>query len=354
MPSGAEAITGRIRPGGRALLMLSDALNASILRALLHGPLPVSELVNRLRPMSRTTRFSRLRGLEQLGVIARVRLPGTPPVTYCSLSPSGQGLLLVVGQFAKWLAAAPERPSSPDDVIGARTIKALATAWESTVLRWLAERPCSLNELNALSPGEVTYHEVRKVRELLSATDLIAPAPSDNCGQPYALTDWARGSAGCIAAAIHWERTFLDDTRPPSPTEVETLLLLLLPLVEVPLSLCGGEACSLQIDGHVDLSVAMEKGRVVTHELSKFNDAKKSRLSGPAESWFDTLTEGHRDFLRAQGRVHLTTALANGLHKVSKRFSITQSKGSANCNVHRFATRENRTVPISSDFMQTM
>lgn len=209
------------------LSLLSDAVNASILRSLIHGPMPVSELPNHLCPVSRTTRFARLRDLENLGVIVRERQPGTPPVAYCALSLAGQDLLAVVKQFARWLMLAPDGPSSPDQVSGAQRIKALAVAWDTTALRWLAERPCSLIELDALSPREVSYHEVRKAREALSEAGLIAPVPSADRGQPYVPTKWARRSAGCIVAAIRWEKQHLAAHAQPSwATEIETLSLL--------------------------------------------------------------------------------------------------------------------------------
>ncbi len=338
MLSSGEAIAGRTRAGGRVLSVLSDALNASILRALPRGPLPVSELAQHLGPTSRTTRFSRLRDLEQLGIIVREKRPGVPPVAYCSLSPAGRGLLPVVTRFAEWLATAPQEPSGPDEVAGERAIKALATAWETDALRWLAERPCSLTELNALSPDEVTYHKVRNARESLSTGGLIAPVQSGDRAQPYALTEWARWSAGCIAAAIRWERTFLEGTTQLSPAEIETLLHLLLPLV--------------RMDDDLDLSVTVDEGHITTH-ASRSEGGQSSRLSGPAESWIEALVDGRGDTLRMQGGIHLTTSLACALHE-----ACAQLVASDTSNLHNppdwtardSAARENRTAPICSSF----
>lgn len=338
MLSSGEAIAGRMRTGGRVLSVLSDALNASILRTLLRGPLPVSELSQHLGPTSRTTRFSRLRDLEQLGIIVRERRPGVPPVAYCSLSPAGWALLPVVGQFAKWLATAPGEPSRPDEVVGGRTIKALATAWETDALRWLAERPCSLTELDALSSDEVTYHRVRNARESLSTSGLIAPVHSEDRAQPYALTEWARWSAGCIAAAIRWEGSFLEGPTQPSPAEIETLLHLLLPLVRT--------------DADVDLSVTAGEGHIATH-ASRPEGGQSSRLSGSAESWIEALVDGSGDALRMQGGIHLTTSLARGLHEACAGLVTSDTRNLNNppdWTVRGFAARENRTAPICSSF----
>lgn len=224
----STALGGRqARAGGRILRLLSDALNASILRCVLRESMPVSELSCRLLGASRTTRFGRLRELEDLGVIVRERRPGTPPVAHCALSLAGQELLPVVRRFARWLELSPDGPSSPDVACGAQTIKALAIAWDTTVVRWLAERPCSQTELAAMSPPDVSYHEVRNAREALSKAGLIVPVPRTDRRQPYAPAEWFRRSAGCIAAAIRWEEKHLTEPAPaPWAMEIETLSLL--------------------------------------------------------------------------------------------------------------------------------
>src|SRR5262245_13543857 len=118
----ATSPTVRSHSGGRVLALLSDPLNVSILHMLTPEPLRVSELGERLGATSRTTRFARLRELEQLGVIARERRPGMPPVAYCRLSPAGLELLPVVRWFESWLAASPTNPSTLDELSGAQTI----------------------------------------------------------------------------------------------------------------------------------------------------------------------------------------------------------------------------------------
>jgi len=350
-----EAITApaeRSRAGGEVLSLLSDALNSSILRALMAGPLPVSELGGRLGPISRTTRFSRLRDLERLGVIAREKRPGTPPVAYCGLSPAGRELLPVVRRFARWLASSPAGPSNPDELDGASAIKALAVAWDTTVLRWLAERPCSVTQLDSLSPPDVTYHEVRKAREALSAAGLIGPIPSDERGQPYAATEWARRAAGCIGAAIRWEGAFLAGAKLPAAAEAEGLLRMLLPLVEIqPTSQSG--VCELRIDRHADLSVVLGEGRIVACDRASSNP-RVSRVSGDAEAWLRTVLDGRTDSLRMRGGIHLTTALAGGLHRACVQQSIVNDNAATldKCSDSMYAVsaRENRTVPISRTF----
>jgi DNA-binding HxlR family transcriptional regulator len=340
----------RSRAGGEVLSLLSDALNSSILRALMGGPLPVSELGRRLGPTSRTTRFSRLRDLEQLGVITREKRPGTPPVAYCGLSPAGRDLLPVVRRFARWLAESPDAPSSPDEVDGARAIKALAIAWDTTVLRWLAERPCSVTELDSLSPQDVTYHEVRKAREALSAAAMISPVASDERGRPYAASEWTRRAAGCIAAAIRWEGASLAGARPLTPAGAEGLLRMLLPLVEIQPSQNG--VCELRIDRHADLSVLVAEGRIIACDPVP-SDPRVSQVSGDAEAWFRAVLDGRTDSLRMRGGIHLTAVLAGGLHRACVQSSTMGDAATLDkCSDSTYAitAREIRTAPISRSF----
>jgi DNA-binding HxlR family transcriptional regulator len=101
----AQPFASEVRAGGRVLALLSDSINVAILRLLARAPLPTPELSRRLGPASRTTRFNRMRELEDLGLIRREKRGGSPPVTYCTLSSRGLALLPVVKDFAEWLGA---------------------------------------------------------------------------------------------------------------------------------------------------------------------------------------------------------------------------------------------------------
>ena len=292
--------------------MLSDPLNASILRLLARGPLPVPELPNHLGPASRTTRFSRLRELEGLGVIVREKEGGSPPLTHCMLTAAGHALLPVVRLLRRWLREKPSGPQTTGELFGAPETKALAVGWNSTAIRWLAERPCSLTELDAQSPPEVSYHEARKAREALSETGLIAPVPSGDRGQPYAPTEWARRMARALAAAIRWERDFLlEDVSAPTSVEAEALLLLLVPLID-PLSEELSGKCSLELDGLGGVSMIVKRGRVASCAPGLSEDSE-SAISGSLTAWLEALIEGRTAGLRMHGGIRLTTAITERL-----------------------------------------
>lgn len=315
MTGSAMAVAGQARAGGRALLMLSDALNASIVRLLARGPLPVTTLQERLGPTSRTTRFGRLRELEEYGIIVREKEGGTPPLTHCMLSPSGWELCAVLRRLRRWWSEHPTGTAGRGELLGVIETKALALGWNSTVVRWLAEQPCSLTTLDAQSPPEVSYHELRKARQALSDAGLIAHVASGDRGKPYEPTTWMRRAAGPLAAAIRWERDFLlGPDSEPTTLEVEALLLLLAASPgEMSESLNG--TCALRLGHETELSVCVREGRIVTLDSSPAaRDLKAaSAISGSLGAWLDALIERKTSGLRVEGNLRLTTGLLTGL-----------------------------------------
>jgi len=306
--------------------VLADPLNASILRLLARGPLPVPELPNRLGPASRTTRFSRLRELEGLGLIVREKEGGSPPITRCMLTKAGHALLPVARLLRRWLREKPSGPQVAGELFGTPETKALAVGWNSTAIRWLAERPCSLTELDAQSPPEVSYHEARKAREALSETGLIAPVPSEDRRQPYAPTEWARRMARALAAAIRWERDFLvEGVSAPTAVEAEALLLLLAPLIDPLPGGLNGE-CSLDLDDLGGVSMTVRRGRVASCAPGSSGDAE-SGISGSLTAWLEALVEGRTTGLRMRGEVRLTTAVVERLRSAGCDLRSQASRG---------------------------
>jgi hypothetical protein len=226
------------------------------------------------------------------------------------LSTAGRELLVVVRLLWRWLKENPNRPLGMGDLFGVVETKALAIGWNSTVFHWLAERPCSLTELNAQSPPDVSYHELRKAREALSGTGLIAAVPSGDRGQPYELTEWMRGAARILAAAVRWERDFLggDDSEPPS-LELETLLRLFMLSSAPPAPAPDGEQ-RLGSLGSPSVTVMNDYAAICTPGRS---DTQESQISGSLASWLDALVDGQATGLQMKGGIRLTTSLLDGL-----------------------------------------
>lgn len=302
-PGGTEA-----RAGGRVLRLLSDVLNVSILRLLARGPLPTPELGERVGPASRTTRFSRLRDLEALGVIRREKRGGSPPVTYCMLSASGTALLPVARRFAAWLNQGPVNPGRPRQTGDAQAIKALAAGWHTTALRWLAEGPRTVTDLASRCSPEATYNDVRRTRLALADAGLVEPVRASGRGSPYGLSQWARCAVAPLAAAARWERNFLAGAAGIfTATEGETLLLLGLALIDLlPGALSG--ACMLQLEEGSGVRVEIEDGRIVS-SVPVSENGHLAHVRGSTSAWLDALLDGGRDGLEMRGNTPRLPAL---------------------------------------------
>jgi DNA-binding HxlR family transcriptional regulator len=304
--------------------MLADAVNVSIVRLLAKGALPVTRLPEHLGPVSRTTRFSRLRELEELGIIVREKEGGSPPLTHCMLSPAGRELMGVIRLLRRWLKENPNRSLGSGDLFGMLETRALAIGWNSTVFRWLAERPYSLTELNAQSPSDVSYHELRKAREALSETGLIAAVVSGDRGQPYELTDWTRRAAPALAAAVRWERDFLPSDDPdPTSTEVETLLRLFIPSHALMAPSLNGDDTP-RLEGPEAFSVIVGADPEAISTGGK-RGSRVGQISGSLASWLDALVDGRSTGLQMKGGIRLTTDLLERLRRYSYPQPVRQS-----------------------------
>src|SRR6187551_790602 len=147
MPGAADPVAGRLRAGGRALLLLADPVSFAIVSQLASGPLENTELLERIGFVSRSTFFQRMRDLEELSLLSRARRGDVPPITECRLGRAGGGLPPVARRLDVWLMEAPHGPLRLGEAYATATVKALALAWGSTLLRWLAEEPRTLSEL---------------------------------------------------------------------------------------------------------------------------------------------------------------------------------------------------------------
>lgn len=234
MPGAADPVAERLRAGGRALLLLADPVSVSILRLLAAGSLESTELIDRLENVSRSTSFDRLRDLEELSLIERERQASVPPVAECRLSISGQRLLDVGDLLEQWLARAPQGPFEFGDPLAATAIKALALGWGSTILRWLAERPRSLTELEQLV-DDLGYRKLERAAHSLVDTGLAERVAVKGRLNPYTVTPWAREAVAPLAAAVHWERCEIPEhSASVTAIDAEGGLLLARPIIDLP------------------------------------------------------------------------------------------------------------------------
>ncbi|HUC07389.1 MAG TPA: winged helix-turn-helix transcriptional regulator, partial [Solirubrobacterales bacterium] len=283
MPGAGDPVADRLRAGGRALLVLADPASVSILRQLARGPLESTELLGRVDYVSRSTYFERMRDLEELSLISRKRRVDVPPVTECRLAANGQRLLPVAALLDEWLGSAPQGPLKLGEAYATAAVKALAIGWGSTLLRWLAERPYSLTELEQAVDG-LGYRKLeRTVRDLAQAglAERVA-VRSRLC--PYRVTPWGRRAAGPLTAAIRWERNAIPGRSAlVTSVEAEGVLLLALPLVELPAGVNG--TCILLVDA--DPSGAESLGGAVVRLMDgrPISWAPTAALGSAADCW---------------------------------------------------------------------
>jgi len=247
MPGATDPAADRLRAGGRALLLLADPISVSILRQLASGPLENMKLLERIGFVSRSTYFERVRDLEELSLVSRSRRGAVPPVAECRLETGATGLFPVARRLDAWLAEAPLGSLRLGEAYATASVKALAVAWGSTLLRWLAEGPRTLTELEHLVHDVGLRKLERMVRDLLDV-GLLERVAIEGRLPTYGVTEWGRWAAGILTAAMRWERQGIPKRSVPvTSIEAEGVMLLGLPLVELPAETSG--TCALLVDG---------------------------------------------------------------------------------------------------------
>jgi DNA-binding HxlR family transcriptional regulator len=323
MPGAGDPAADRLRAGGRALLLLADPVSVAILRELASGPLESPELLARIGHISRSTYFDRLRDLEELSIIARRRQADVPPVAKCRLAPSGDRLLFAAGLLEAWLNGSPQGPLEFGDAYATVATKALAVGWGSTLLRWMAERPRSLTELEQLVDGFGYRKLERATRDLVQA-GLAERAVARGRLNPYEVTPWAREAVSPLVAAIRWERHEIPG-RSASVTSVEAegALLLALPLIDLPADVNG--TCALLVDaeepGAKSLGgavVRMVDGRpVLWVPAAEFGSKADCWVRGTTLAWLDAVSDAPSADLCTGGNTSLAEEVIVALREWS-------------------------------------
>jgi DNA-binding HxlR family transcriptional regulator len=327
MPGAGDPVARRLQAGGRALLLLADPISVAILRQLAAGPTESTELFDRIGFASRSTYFERMRDLEELSLISRKRRGEVPPVAECRIERSGEQLLHVASRLEAWLADAPQGPLKLGEAYATATVKALAVAWGSTTLRWLAERPRTLTELEQLVHVFGYRKLERIVRDLVTAGILERVAIKGRLS-PYGVTEWARWAAGLLAAAMRWERHEISKrSASVGSVEAEGVLLLGVPLIELPAGASG--ACALLVDADLPkeeslggVLVQLSNGRPVSWRAAGApkRDAAEPEadcwVRGPTLAWLGTHTDAPGAVLRVGGDTDLAENVMAALREV--------------------------------------
>jgi hypothetical protein len=120
-------------------------------------------------------------------------------------------------------------------------------------------------------------------------------------------SEWLRHAVAPIAAACRWERRHYDGAERLSGADLEAILLLALPLAELPDDASG--ACALagllpacpNGSGREVAGVTVEvwRGRVVS--CAPGGGGEETRVLGTADAWLDAVSDGRAEALRPGG-----------------------------------------------------
>lgn len=311
-----------VRAGAHALTLLSVPLNVQVLTALEDGPMALTDLRRATGSPPQTTTRKQLRMLTDLGVLERRQQAGFPGSVDYQLARPGLELLKVARVAQTWLGAAPDGPLELGSSAAKSSIKALVDGWTSTVVRALAAKPLSLTQLSRLI-SSLNYPTLERRLAAMRMTGQIAPCKSGaGRSRPYTATPWLRCAIGPIVSAARWERQFAtEEATPVMPIDVESALLLTLPLLQLPAALEGTARFAVQLrrpDGtmvHAGALARVKDGAVVacTSRLEGYADAWSSGTIG---SWLNAAITGDADDLEVGGDSELVRVLIDGIHGV--------------------------------------
>jgi DNA-binding HxlR family transcriptional regulator len=301
------------------LTLLSSHRNCLILRALAEGPKRQIELRRAAGSPAQTTLRAHLRALEDVGAITKRRRNAFPGALEYELEKPGGELLFVATILERWLAAAPEEPLEPDSDAAKAAVKALIGGWSTPMLRGLAARPASLTELDR-AIVEFNYPSLERRLTAMRLVGLVEALPANGRGTPYAVTDWARLAVGPIASAIRWERHRIPERAAAiGQLEVETGLLLAVPLLRLPTDVSGECRIAVEISNGAEprlagVTVEVRAGRIRSL-APRLGGKPKAWASGSPAAWLRTVIEADSDGLELGGDSALARTLLDGLHR---------------------------------------
>ena len=307
------------RSGGYALSLFSRALHGLALRALANGPLRLADLRKEVGGPAQTTLRGNLNTLYSIGALEKRQGDGRANMVDNALTPTGVELLRVADAIDAWLARAPDGRLELRSETGKASIKALGNGWDSTMLRALAVRPFSLTEIDNLISA-FSYPALERRLAAMRLAGFVVPVQSNGGGTPYAIADWLRQAMAPLLTAVRCERRYMaNETAPLTRIDVETILLLALPLVAFApdadgvsqLAVYGGDRSDWRSAG---VCLSVQGGKLVSC-TSKLEPNPESWIRGSAMDWLDAVVEGGSDQLEVSGDRAITVDIVDGLHR---------------------------------------
>jgi DNA-binding HxlR family transcriptional regulator len=267
-----------------------------------------------------------------MGVVESHRQAGFPGAIDFRLTAAGRELLEVAELLRRWLLASPEGPVELGTSAAKGLVKALVDGWSSTMIRAIAARPLSLNELNSLITG-LNYPSVERRLRAMRLAGLVEAIPGSPQGTPYGPSDWLRVSIAPLAAAARWERAHIPgEAAPIGVLDVEAAFLLVVPALEFPDDASGD--CRLAVElgsngGDARLAgvlVQVRDGEVVSC-VSRLRGSASAWAAGSASAWLRAVIEHDLAQLEVGGDTRFARALVEAVHGQLYRSGAALSSG---------------------------
>ncbi len=298
------------------LTLFSTTLHGVILRALAEGPLTLADLGGRVGGPAPKALRGNIGNLIGIGALEKRKADSEPSLVDNELTEFGRELLFVAGVLEAWLSSGPEGELGIESAPAKEAIRALVGGWNSTMLRALAVRSLSPPELDELISSFGQPALERRLFAMRSAG--LVNAVSSQGGTSYAPTAWLRQAVAPMLAAIRCERLHLaGETAPISRLDVETLLLLAVPLLG---TLDGASSGSTGV-GQLAVEIGGKHGpagiRVVVDGEAIVSYAARlepgaSQWSGSSGALLDSIIDGKTPDGGTAG--DLSAALLGALH----------------------------------------
>ncbi|HEX5762976.1 MAG TPA: winged helix-turn-helix transcriptional regulator [Solirubrobacterales bacterium] len=306
-------------PGARTLSLLATPLTVAVLEELALGARRLVELRRGIGSPPQTTLRARVRELSDVGAVAKRRLHPFPSVReHVLTNGAGTELRFVAHTLESWLRGAPDGPLELGGERAHAAVKALADAWSGGILRFVAERPTTLSELDAAIDG-LSRQSLERRLLALSEAGLVEVAGGER--EPsYRATEWLRRAAAPLVTAIRWERKHQEAITPPvGVAEAETGMLLALPLLRLPAEVSGRCRLGVEIERGGErrlagVTVRVEGGEVVSCRPRLEREAEAS-ASGPPSAWQRVAIEASPERLELGGETRLVRAVLDGLNR---------------------------------------
>jgi DNA-binding HxlR family transcriptional regulator len=234
-------------------------------------------------------------------------------------SPAGRALAAVIFATEDWLARSPgPRLVLREDEEARVPIWAGMEGWVMGIVPALADGPKTLAELGRIL-DDVSCRLLASKLGQMSEAGLLGVL-SDATGETiYAVTDWLREGIAPLSVAVRSGFRNSDAEEPPfAADDVETMFLLVLPLLRLPQELSG--TCRLVAElphdevGEGGVMAHVEGGRVTSCSID-LDGAADGSATGPMAAWLDAMIDAETDLLEFGGEEQLPRTLVAGLHE---------------------------------------